>query len=93
MRNPDIARDQIDQCHARPGDMCDDNGYVPFFGALKNPAFVFTPEAVERDHEEMLVKRKACWERAKLAPPKPPDPKKKKKLQSFPNISSLSTSY
>ena len=32
LRQPDIARDQHDQCHARPGDMPDESGFVPCYG-------------------------------------------------------------
>ena len=38
LRQPDIARDQIDQCRARPGDIVDEWGYVPLKKTL--PMFI-----------------------------------------------------
>ena len=70
--------DQYDRCHARPGDIVGEDGYVPFYGALKDPTYVYSSARKARDRRNMLAKRKAYYERVVVKPPKPPDESKRK---------------
>ena len=54
LRQPDIARDQYDQCHARPGDEWMEDGCVPFYGATKTLP-TYTVQAVK------LRTNVRCW--------------------------------
>ena len=38
-RNPDIAREQHGRSHHRPGDMPNARGYIPYYGAKRNPNY------------------------------------------------------
>ena len=71
LRQPDIARDQIDQCHSRPGDIVDEWGYVPFYGAKKDPTYVYSPERKRQDKRAMLALREAHLARETADPPEP----------------------